>query len=452
MLHQSGTILRLQSALLSQKTIAACGETLVGELAALLGCERVTLGFVCHGYAKLAASSSGSGFDARQDELARIAAAMDEAIDQAAIVNVPSARDAGCISRANAELLRSTGGVCSVPLASFGAVVGALTLERSASAFGAEETAFFEDLACLVGPLLSVKRDAERSALQRAADAVRANAVRLRAPGNRPAKLALGAALLLLAGATLVPLPYRISAPARLEGSVQRVVVAPVDGFLQQVNVRPGDVVREKQVLAELAADDLTIELRKRESELLQHENAYQAALARADRTLLVINKAKAAEVQAQLALIENQLDRAQIRAPFDGVVIKGDLSQSLGAPVQRGEVLLTLAPGEQFRLIVEVDERDIANVRPGQTGKLALAAMPYRPLALIVERVMPVATSGEGRNFFEVEARIEAPDGPLRPGLKGVAKLDAGARPVVWMLTHRLVGWMRLTLWSLGF
>ena len=51
----------------------------------------------------------------------------------------------------------------------------------------------------------------------------------------------------------------------------------------------------------------------------------------------------------------------------FDGIVIKGDLSQNLGAPVQRGEVLMVLAPNDSFRLILEVDEADIAAVRPGQ-------------------------------------------------------------------------------------
>ena len=164
------------------------------------------------------------------------------------------------------------------------------------------------------------------------------------------------------------------------------------------------------------------------------------------------MNQAKAAEARAQLALIENQLDRAQIRAPFEALVIKGDLIQSLGAPVQRGEVLLTLAPAEQFRLIVEVDERDIARVRPGQSGSLALAAMPHERTTFIVARVMPVATAGEGRSFFEVEARIESPQTALRPGLKGVAKLDAGSHCLVWMMTHRLLDWVRLSFWSLGF
>jgi multidrug resistance efflux pump len=54
--------------------------------------------------------------------------------------------------------------------------------------------------------------------------------------------------------------------------------------------------------------------------------------MARADRAQLVISQAKADEARAQLALVDEQLGRIRIEAPFDGVVIRGDLSQSLGA------------------------------------------------------------------------------------------------------------------------
>jgi len=224
-----------------------------------------------------------------------------------------------------------------------------------------------------------------------------------------------------------------------------------VDGFLEQVNVRPGDSVMSGQVLAELATQDLQAERMKRRSELAQHENVYKAALARADRTQLVINQARAAEAQAQLALIENQLQRAQLRAPFDGIVIKGDLPQQLGAPVQRGEVLLTLAPDDRYRLIVEVDERDVALVDAGLHGRLVLTAEPNAVFDFSVVRLLPVAVAADGRNFFEAEGALEAAGKTLRPGMRGVAKIAAGRRPAAWIATHRLFDWLRLTAWSLG-
>ncbi len=166
--------------------------------------------------------------------------------------------------------------------------------------------------------------------------------------------------------------------------------------------MRPGDRVVAGQVLAQLASQDMELERKRRESELRQHESGYRAAQARNDRTQMVVSQSKAAEAQALLTLAETQLDRARLQAPFDGIVIKGDLSQTLGAPVQRGEVLMVLAPSDSFRLIVEVDETDIAAIQPGQKGQLALAARPEQPLGFTTRRIVPVATRSISDFIFD--------------------------------------------------
>jgi multidrug efflux pump subunit AcrA (membrane-fusion protein) len=118
---------------------------------------------------------------------------------------------------------------------------------------------------------------------------------------------------------------------------------------------------------------------------------------------------------------------------------------------VQRGEVLMTLAPDERFRVIIEVDERDIARVRPGQRGRLALAAAPGETLGFHVSRILPVAVASDGRNFFEVEAVFDDEGNSLRPGLRGVAKIGVGQHSLLWIATHRVVEWLHLAVWSLG-
>lgn len=448
-----GVVLNLQAAVLSQAGLEQCAAALAVELARAVRCDRVSIGWLEHGCARVIAISHAVELDERRALFEKIGAAMDEALEQATSILVPAGeKRSAAVTLAHQEvaaLLR--GSVCTVPLVDNGRAVGAITLERTASALGATETAFAEDVACLTGPLLEMKRKSARSATRVALDALRETAAGLAAPGQRRRKWTLLGIALAAAGASLVPVPYHVGAPARLEGSVQRVIAAPVDGFLEQVNVRPGDRIRANDVLAELSMRDLNAERAKRQSELAQQENLYSAALARADRTQLVIYHAKAAEASAQLALVENQLQRSRLRAPFDGVVIKGDLTQSLGAPVQRGEVLLTLAPDERFRVIVEVDERDIEHVQAGRAGRLALAATPGETLALRVQRILPVAVAADGRTYFEVEAAFDGASNALRPGLRGVAKIEAGSHSTLWIVTHRVVDWLRLTLWSLG-
>ena len=418
----------------------------------MLGCERVSLAVVEGDELDLVAVSNSAEFSPARDLLRSMTAAMQEAIDQDARVVYPAAAAGPArIVLAHAELQARTGHrLASVPLVAAGRAVGALLAEwRGAVTPSPAQLALLDSLACAIGPVVALGRRAERPWKARAGDALRAAGRRFGRQGGAAPRLAAAGVAAALAAAAWLPLPYRVGAPAHVEGAQQRVVAAPMDGFLQKNHVRPGDIVRAGDPLVELASQDLLLEQRRWEGTLAQHENGYAAALARADRASFIITQGKAGEARAQLELVRQQLARSRLVAPIDGIVIKGDLSQSLGAPVQRGDALLTLAPLERYRLIVEVDERDIAFVAVGQTGRLALSSMPGDTLAFVVERVTPVATVVEGRNAFEIEARLPASAPLLRPGLQGVAKIDVGQRPALWIVGHRAADWLRLALWS---
>lgn len=427
------------------------------RLAEVLGFDRVSVGFQQNGAMRVAALSHGAALDENQTLVRALAAAMDEAVDQSATIALPALAESPRITLAHAVLRRAGGAVYTIPLVNLGEIAGAVTLENfgeraDGHPFGAAELALCEHMVNLVGPVLALKRENDRSSTQRLRLWCSRQWQRMATPGELPFKFAVGGGALLLAFVAFVPMPYSISAPTRLEGSVQRALVAASDGFIQQTAVRPGDKVKEGQVLAELAQNDLQLERSKRDSELAQHVTAYGAAFARADRSLLMVNQAKMAEARAQLELVDQQIARAQIRAPFDGVVISGDLTQSLGSPVQRGAVLMVVAPADQFRLIVEVDERDIVDIKSGAKGRVALAAMPGTTFSFGIDRVMPLAATRDGRHFFEVEGRLDASGAALRPGLQGVARIEADSRPLAAMAFGRLLNWVKMRAWSWGW
>lgn len=446
----AGWILTLQATVLSHYSLPDSACAFAMELAARLHCERISIGLLSRNTVAWIADSTTATEPDRSAE-SPVIAAMNECYDQRSTVTFPlEMKVSPMITLAHQRLAGAAGGyVCSIPMINLERVAGVITFERRAPAFTRAELTLMEDAASFAGPLFALKREAQRPWWARLLDALRAHAAALLGPGHLRSKAVFYGAIGLLAAGSLVPLPYRISAPARLEGSLQRVIVAPADGFLRQANVRAGDKVKAGQVLAELAAEDMQLEKAKRESELRQHENAYKSAMARSDRAQMVIHQAKAGEAQAMLALVDGQLDRGQIQAPFDGVIIKGDLAQNLGAPVQRGEVLLTIAPSDSFRLIVEIDEADIAAIQPGQQGQLVLAAQPDKTLAFEVVRIVPVATAADARNYFDVEARVDASGSGLRPGLRGIAKIQAGNQSLIWNLLHKPWAWLRLQLWS---
>jgi hypothetical protein len=446
-------ILQLQATILSHEKFTEAATAFACELASILHFDRVVIGFSNGRHVRIVAVSHIADFKADADLLNAVGNAMDEALEQGATIAFPAAPDERPrITLAHAEFLRRNGGtICTVPMVSRQNAVGAVSFIRSGGATsGKTEIAHCEQVVSIAGPVLELKYDIDKPWRQRLWRGACRALTSLSEPGHVAAKSGAAAALIAAAALLILPVEYHVGAPARLEGSVQRALVAPADGFLRQVHVRPGDSVKTDQVLAELAEEDLQLDRRKWESEFAQYENAASAALARSDRTQFVINQAKADEAQSQLDLVNRQLVRARVVAPFDGVVIQGDLSQSFGAPVKRGEVLLTVAPAGEFRLVVEVDERDISDVHVGQSGALALGAFE-RSLPFSVERVTPMATTRDGRNFFEVEGKLADTPSSLRPGLQGVAKIGVGDRVLGWVWTHRVTQWARMTLWSLG-
>jgi multidrug resistance efflux pump len=445
-------VLDLQDTLLRHDTLADGALAMLTELVALLGSDRVVLGVAEHDRFNVLAVSGSADFKHEQELMRLTAAAMQEASYQSSRVVYPApAAETPRIVLAHAELhARSAHTTATVPLYRAGKPVGALLSEWRADQVPTDDKlALMDSVGAMLGPVVSLSRRAERSWIGRTQDALRAGWARMTQRNDPVPKVFAVLLVSILIAVVAIPVDYRIGAPARVEGAVQRVLAAPMDGFLHKSHVRPGDTVKTGDLLVELAGQDLLLELRRWEGALNQHENAVSAALARSDRAQFVVAHGKAAEARAQLELVRQQLQRTRLVAPIDGVVIKGDLNQSLGAPVQKGEALLTLAPAERHRLIVDVDERDVSDVQVGQTGHLALAAMPSQPLPFVIERVTPVSAVRNGRNAFEVEARLTDDRVPLRPGLQGVARIDAGQQTTAWIWSHRAVDAVRLTLWS---
>lgn len=231
---------------------------------------------------------------------------------------------------------------------------------------------------------------------------------------------------------------------------MQRAIAAPLPGYLSDSGIRAGDTVREGQIIASLDTTDLRLEKLKWQTQKAKQEREYSEAVARKERSRAAILGAQIAQADAQIDLIDQQLQRMRIRAPFDGLVVAGDLSQALGAPVERGDILFEIAPLDAYRVILKADERDVTDLETGQSGSLALAARPDAPLPLELVRVTPVSTAEEGINYFSVETRLTDDMGQaLRPGMEGVAKIEIDERRLIWIWTRKIILWFKLFIWS---
>lgn len=422
----------------------------VNWLATRFQCSRVALGMTARAGIRLQALSHSAWFDQHSNMVMLLEQAMEEALEQRrSVLLPPSAGMHGVLAIAHRAAAVGQS-ACGVVLAGGGGLgAGAVYCERpSGQPFSMEELQALEQLSRLAGPVLEAKFTADRWLGRRARSAWQQGLERWRDPRRPALRLGLAALLLGLAGITLIDTTWRIGATAAIEGEQQRAIPAPFEGFLAEAHTKAGLVVRKGQPLARLDTRQLLLDQQRWSAEEAQHDSRYRDALARHERAGAAVALAQMQQARAQRTLAEDKLARAELRAPQDAFVVSGDLSQHIGSPVEQGKVLFELAPLNAYRVVVKVDERDIRAVRPGQRGSLLLAGLMGERLPFTVANIaLPEVL--DGRNVFRVEARLDQAYATLRPGMQGVAKIDAGQRSLLWIWTHTGWQWLQLQWWK---
>jgi RND family efflux transporter MFP subunit len=435
-----------------QERFRGAAMAFVTALATKLACDRVSLGFLKKGAIEIVALSHSAQFGEDTNLLRAIAAAMEESLDQESGVVIPLAAERQIqVTRAHDNLARQygNGAICSVPISYPSGFSGVVTLERPADQpFDDATVKFCQAIIGVAGPILQMQQRDDRPLWRKLADAARSQLEHLIGPGHSVLKLSVLGIVCLALITTFVNGDYRVTAKTVIEPATRRALSAPINGYISEARLRAGDPVRQGQLLAKLDDRELQLERSRWRSQEEQSLKQYYEALGTRNAPQAQVLAAQIDQARAQVALIEDQLSRMQVTAPFDGVIVAGDWSQSLGAPIERGQVLFEVAPLDAYRIILQVDERNIADVNVGQSGRIILSGFPTEPLPISVVKITPVSTASEGRNYFRVEAQLEGKTRPLQPGMEGVGKIEIDSRKLIWIWTHEVTDWLRLKLW----
>ena len=451
--EQLVNLVDLVAAGLEHEQFRVAATEVTNELAERFSCQRVSLGFLRYNRVRVEALSHSSRIDQHSNMVRAIRDAMSESLDQGATVVYPVVSDdTVLVTRFHAQLAKAQQGaaICTLPLIKNGKALGALLLERAADKpFTAETVEQCEQIGLLLGPVLETRRRDERPLPSKILESLRCWCAKLFGQRHLPLKVGVALSAVLLIWLSLASATFRISSDSVLEAEICRSVVAPQQGYIATAHVRAGDLVREGDVLATLDDQELRLEQRKWQSQRAQLLKEYRKALAGYDRAEVAILNAKRAQAAAQLRLVEHQLARVTLVAPFSGLIVKGDLSQALGSPVTRGEVLFEVAPTDEYRVVLKVDDRDIGLVSLEQRGQLKLSGIPDKSIAITIDQLMPVSANEGGHNYFRVEAVMDNHSDLMRPGMQGISKIEIGRKKLLWIWTRPLVDWLRLFVWN---
>lgn len=161
--------------------------------------------------------------------------------------------------------------------------------------------------------------------------------------------------------------------------------------------------------------------------------------------------EAAIARLETERRYLSDQLPLTAIVSPVTGIVTTPRLKEKIGEHVNKGDLILKVFEMHTVTPEVTISEKEIAEVRPGQTVVLKARAYPGRSFTGTVKAIAPAAIqdSGLGRKIFRVTVTMDGPSELLKPEMTGNAKILCGGRPLVELLTRRLARYVRVEFWS---
>lgn len=247
----------------------------------------------------------------------------------------------------------------------------------------------------------------------------------------------------------LIPLEYKISVPSVIEGKIEAPVVAPYDGFIRSADTKAGESVNEGQILVELEDQELVLARDKLLSQRNEKSNEYRTTLSKKERGQARLLQSQIAQIEGSIAESELKISKSKISSPISGWVIAGDISRSIGAKVNQGDLLFKVSPLDEFRVMLKIPEKDIRFFVEGQKADLRLHAFPHKHLETKIVSISPLYSELDGIIVYLTEAELLGEENhALKPGMEGVAKVSVGQKVLGWQLIRRFYDWASMLLW----
>ncbi|AUG54819.1 efflux RND transporter periplasmic adaptor subunit [Thalassospira marina] len=268
---------------------------------------------------------------------------------------------------------------------------------------------------------------------------------------NRKRFLLAGVGIAAIAAAMFIQVPLTILVPAEVVPLDPYVVRAPLRGVVETVDVEANQAVKAGDSLVHMDSTqlqtDLAVARQEYEIAIAEYRRAQQAASSdRESSSQMQVLLSRVHQKNAELEYITGQLDRADIKAPQDGIVILPGRTEMEGLPVSQGERLMVLADPKSVEMELWLPVNDRIPLHDNNRVTLFLNVEPDHPYDAKMHLVdFQAKNSPAGVLSFRARSSFVGADRP-RVGLRGVAKIYGDDVPLYVMLFRR--PWAALRPW----
>ena len=211
------------------------------------------------------------------------------------------------------------------------------------------------------------------------------------------------------------------SATATLEADGESRVVPRITGRIVEIVAEEGDRVRAGDVLARIDDDRLRLELARAEADLSRLRQDFNRQREMHQRNLIATEIVERLQFEyeaqrTQVELVRLELSYTDITAPIDGVV--SERMVRVGNMVNTTDPVFVVTAMEPIQAVLNVPERELARLKPGQPARLQVDALPGEVFVGQIARISPVVDAASGT--FRVTVELAEHGQRLRPGMFG--------------------------------
>lgn len=265
----------------------------------------------------------------------------------------------------------------------------------------------------------------------------------------------LGATAVLLL--VIPPTAVKVTSDFVLVPERKMEVRAPVAGVLKEITVCEGQTVQEGTVLAILHNPEIEARALIVDQQLKLAENSLREAQARLDSAASERSLQEQRRLQAERTETTRKLSELTLRTPIAGVIVTPRVEQRAGEYLAEGQQFSLVVDRQTMRARILVRDWELEDVEPGAEVSLKLRSYAFKTFSGRVSQVMPAASTNqpvaeptrierkgqELTNFFEVTMEFPNPDGVLKEGMTGTARISGKSYPVAWRAVR--AGWRLL-------
>jgi putative peptide zinc metalloprotease protein len=224
---------------------------------------------------------------------------------------------------------------------------------------------------------------------------------------------------------------------------------ADLDKAENAVNVREKEIGETEAAIRVVSeTSDREEDLKKRELAEAESELKLMKAGSRPEEIRRV--EADVDKLSRELALLDQELVKTEIRAPIDGVVVTPFVERKVSEHLDPGEELCKIVDISRVTVEMQVPEKEMSDVRYGNPVWMKARSLPAVDLQGRVDFIATVAQTVNSQQMVVVRSELQNDGSLLKPEMTGVAQIYCGDRRIIDLITRRMVRWLRTEFWYL--